>query len=632
MAIVAAYRQSLERLYTLIGKEFALLVIAVNPDTTGSNVAARELVLVGRSVSTECKQGEGIRQVIQGPVIRYDLIADVSKSVTLKAQDVHTALDGRSIASGVPLILALVGVEEAVVNRLRDSACQEKKEMEELVSGGYLVLSYSSRDKMANLDLCEKPTTISQRGSKLLASSKPVSHARFLIGEERIDPTRNMVYAIRVQEKKQVFLRPKDKIPVAVVEAPPDPMKAIRATRWQRVEASKDLVPVSGPAWEKLIQSVVEREVNKIITTAVGAEEVVTIQLGDGLTARVWPDLVHKISMAREWMSVFTHQSVDPTPRANYEAFETLGDKVLSLSLIHYLLSTNDPTRIIDSNGLTDSHKDILSNVRQPAMAAVMGLNQHGLIRSSVSIDDQMLEDVQEAFFGCLFTVANKLTEGSNQGLPICEALFRVILQETFPQLDPWSVPKDPQTTLDQVFIKMNWGHPIRIYDEETKVTTIRLTRDAHSFLESVGPKIKMDRPFIVGPKSADKTSSARAAAELALSSLKLGWGIDSRYASMTVRARLMRDERYAKVQREALKVAEKMGFTDIYVARRAKNHNQLYAVMGVRPDDSEAQLHIYKYQSPESRDTEEDTGLSTRVAAYITALRGFISSTSVRA
>lgn len=620
MSTVAAYRKVLERLYTLIGKEFALLVIAVNPTLSGSAGLARELVVVARSISNEGAPVAGVRQIIRGPVLRIDLDTDVASGshvdrehktqdvVELKPAHIKNALDGRSFPVGTPLIIALVGVGTETITRFSDCTCVERPDLTVTASGGYLVLTQTAdQQRLSWIELCEK-TKKATRPRGCAVKEEP----KFLVGTEEIDDKRSVTYAIRIQEAPAPVIK---KIEAPVVQ--PQPVRVVRSSRWQKTE-SVQVKPLVVAGWEHLVQTTVERELSKVLTR----EEHTTYQLGDGLVARIWPDLIHNISKDREWTVVFTHQSVEPTPRRNYESLETLGDKVLGVCLVHYLFANGKP---IDSNGFTDSLKEILSRPRQAEMATSMGLDLPGLIRSSVAVGPEMLEDVYEAFFGCLFTVANRLVEGGNQGLPLCELLFRRVLHEAFPELDPWSVPKDPQTTLDQIFIRMEWGHPIVSYNEETRVTTIRFTRDAISYLETLGPAFPRDRPLAVGPKAIDKQASARAAAEIALNVLKTNWGITTRYASLVVRSRLMKDERYAAVQREALAVAEKMGYSDIYVARRAKNHNQLYAVMGVMPDDTETQLHIYKYETGKNLGGGED--MSTRVAAYITALREFIAS-----
>lgn len=645
MATVAAYRKALERLYTLIGKEFGLLVVAVNPTVSGSAAPARELVLVARSISNEGAPVSGIRQIIRGPVLRIDLNTEGTTGshadkehklhdvVVLKPSDIKAALDGRSFPPGTPFMIALVGVGTETITRFSDCTCAERPDLIQVASGGYLVLSYTLPEEAASeiqpsssttassmrlswMELCEKPKT-KTRATGCVVKEEP----KFLVGVEKLDDKRSITYAIRVQPMPDKIEAPTPPPRVSRVEPPiptkVEPMRAIRAPRWQRVVEASAI-----PGWEHLVQATVERELSKMLTIKSGKTEQNAYQLGDGLLARVWPDLIYNISKDRDWTSVFTHQSVNPTPRANYESLETLGDKVLGVCLVHYLFANG---KTIDSNGFTDSLKEILSHKRQSEMSVSMGFNSPGLIRSSVTVGPEILEDVYEAFFGCLFTVTNRLVDGGNQGLPLCELMFRRILHETFPELDPWSVPKDPQTTLDQIFIRMEWGHPIVSYNEETRVTTIRLTRDAYAYLESMGPAFPRDRPLAIGPKAEDKSASARAAAEIALNVLKTNWGITTRYASLVVRSRLMRDERYAVVQREALAVAERMGYSDVYVLRKAKNHNQLYAVMGVKPDDTETQLHIYKYETGKNLGGGED--MSTRVAAYITALREFIAS-----
>jgi dsRNA-specific ribonuclease len=643
MAAGAGYRRALERVYTLLGKEYALVVVAVNSEFSGSATAARELLLAARSVSTEVGAAVAVRQVIHGPVVRLDLNSEgalasrptagreVNDIVHLNAERIKASFGGRVVPSGTPLVIALVGTTTEVITRLSDASCMERKELADLVTGGYLVLSYEAVPSMrlSWMELCDKPPAPAKRttGTRVKAAEAAVTgDPKFLVETEQVGDGRVITYAVRLQ-------------PVVPVVATPvaRPMtEPIRDPRWKQVSrvivepeimrTQPGMVPqVARPdslGWESMVQIVVERELSKLLPPRIGREQQQVTQLGDGLVVRVWPEIIRRISEDHDWTTVFTHQSVDPTPRANYEAFETLGDKILAAAHVHYLFS-NGPT--LDSNGITDSVKEILSRPRQSAMAVVMGFDQRGLIRSTVSVGEEILEDVYEAFFGCLFTVANRIIEDGNQGLSLCELLFRRVLKESFPDLDPWSVPKDAPTTLDQIFIRLGWGHPIVMYNEETRVATIRLTAEAITHLEGLGATFKRDRAFIVGPRAVDKPAATKAAAELALAALKSNWGIDTKYASLKVREKLMQDDRYAIVQRQALEVAKKMGYVDVYVARKAKNHNQLYAVLGVKPNDSEVQLHVYKYETGKNLGGGED--MSTRVAAYITALREFMAS-----
>lgn len=622
------YYRTLERVYTLLGREYVLLIIAVNSE---ANVAAREFLLAARTFASEGgttslptagtrSLEKGRRLLLIGPVVRYDL----PSAPSFTEKDIKTALGGRVIAPGVPLVIALVGATpDTITDLAHDSGCKELSDLACQVTGGYLVLEapYLSR-----VNLCDKPVP-KRATSKRIAAPPPPGSKRFLIGTEPVTEQKNILYAIPIAARETIDSASTGggcgkvesaPAPAAAAAAAASLVRAVRSTRWSQPQAaSRAVVVTAGPKWETLIQNTVERELSKLLIN----NSRTVIDLGDGLTAMIWPQLAETISMDPAWLTVFTHQSVDPTPHKNYEAFETLGDRILAASLAHYLISEGGGR--VDSNSMTNINKEILANERQAEMALTMGLNKEGLIRSSVTIDDKMYEDIFEAFFGCLFTVANRQVEGANQGLPLCEALLKKILSETDPILDIWSIGKDAPTTLDQLFIKMGWGNMVAHYDEGTGVTTIYLTPEARNFLDSIGPPIKGKAPLAVGPPILDIQRSKKAAAKLALSALKLGWGIDTKYASLMTRSRLMKDERYARVQREALQIAERLGFKDIYILRRPKHNSQLYAVIGVRPDDSEMQLHVYKY----SPTATEEVGLSSRVLAYITALREFIAA-----
>lgn len=700
--LATSYRRGLERVYTLLGREYSLLVVVPDQWSSTANSSARELVIAARSIATEGSvrsativEGE-TRRVIIGPVVRVDLNSEQELSAQRIAvakgtgpvaifgpKEISAALGGRSIPAGTPLVVAFVGVDSSTVTRLSEGTCVERSDLVPVVTGGFLVLSVStegesSTQRFSSVDLCEKPTpsaTPATRPRSRAVTTAAVSTVsscapKFLVGTEVVDSTRSITYAVRVQQVVIPCATPARPIifPVSSPSQPPQAMKAraeplpkpptraIRDIRWHKFdekpstsslqEVRRTSAPVlaapsptlwaSQPQWEKRVQTVVERELIKLVAGSVSTsgenkEEIVSIFLGDGLEARVWPNLVHTIAMLPAWNAVFTHQSVDPTPHKNYEAFETLGDKVLGLALAHHLISSSGVgTASLDSDALTNINKEVLSHDRQAAMAVNMGLEMKGLLRTTVPVEDAMLEDVFEAFFGCLFTVANRIAGGGNQGLPMCEALFKRVIVDTFPDLDLWSIGKDPQTRLAQLFQRLDWVRPNIQYNLDTGVTTIRISREAHTYLESIGPPIKFSTPLAVSSPVMDIKKSEKAAAILALTALKIGWDIDERYVNLVARKKLMKDERYATVQREALEIAKRMGYTDVYVVRKAKFHNSLYAVMGVRPNGSEFQLHVYKFASVgEGVDEETSQNMPTRLAANITALRGFIASQS---
>lgn len=645
-----AFQRVLERIYTLLGSEFSLLVVVPDPLLQSANTSARELVLASRVMSSECVEKRPVAKsscsVIRGSVVRIDLNsngADIgtqqrsSKTtiVPFGPEDIKQSMTTRT---AYPVVIAFVGVEPSVITRLGDEPlrCRERPELRDLATGGYMVLESREDEKRRHIavEVCLPPPTTGGFTGRSAGNVNPPSS--FLVGTEVVDETRKVVYALRVAPgRPAVASSPAQQLTeyaAASSSTVCEPTRAIRSARWRSVSGNTPPPAPTPPPqipvveWESLVQKTVERELSKLLLTP-GAG-ITEIPLGDGLTARLWPQLILEISQSRDWHAVFTHQSVDPTPHANYESYETLGDKVLSLALIRHLLSGESRGTAADSDSLTDIHKEILSETRQPVMAVSMGLDYRGLIRATVIVDCKMLEDVLEAFFGCLFTVANRTSQGSSQGLPIAEAMFVKLLKEVYPDLDIWSITKDPPTVLDQLFQRLSWGKPIMTYNDKTGITTIRLPREAIEHLTSIGPPLRSDI-LAAGPKATDIKKSKKAAAEAALAALKSNWNIDTKYVSMIVRKRLMKDEHYAKAHQEALEVASRHGsFTDVYVARRAKHHNQLYAVMGIRPNGTEAQLHIYRY-NPAHEEEPVSSSSSARVQAYITALREYVAKSS---
>lgn len=567
-----------ERLYTLIGEEYTF-VVAVDNESEFSRTAYRPILKSARLVSS------GTSRFIKGTVVSFDI-------PPLNIDKLRTAVEDQPSKSNLVLAIVTEGDSSHLDLTNLNQGCSELEGFKDLVTGGYVI--FSKRDGKGNIKLCEQQPKKTSSSSSATRTTSVAQKAKFLIGDGGIiNDDITVSYAIRIR-------------------TPPAPKKSTTG------DSSTTL-----QQWEKVVQETVERELGKLLEEG-GGGGVNQIDLGDGLIARVWPEFLRQISTDTCWHSVFTHHSVDPTPHRNYESKETLGDSVLSLVLTHHLLSSSKEgySAKSDSDSITDIRKVILADNRQTEMAITMGFNREGLIRSSVGVDSKILEDVLEAFFGCLFTVANKISQ--NSGLSLCEALFFKILEESSPELNIWSIGKDSPTVLDQLFKRMRWGDPIVNYSGDG-VTTINLTREAYSFLQTVGPPFKFGPPLTIGPKTPDMKSSKKAAASIALATLKLIWGIDTKYTHIQVRNRLLADEKYRAAHKEALKVAKKLGFVDIYVARRAKHSNQLYVVMGVRADGSEEQLSVYKYDRSGSATVRKDDTSSTRTLAYITALKRFM-------
>lgn len=300
--------------------------------------------------------------------------------------------------------------------------------------------------------------------------------------------------------------------------------------------------------------------------------------------------MVTRISSDPSWTAIFTHVSHNPNPQFNYETMETLGDKVMSLVFVNRLVN-EEQNGNIDPNLITDIHKEILSRNKQNIMGQHLGF--HKLIRSGVQIDEAIIEDVVEAFFGNLFTVTNRLTN-SKFGFLVCQHVFNLILKNSFPDLNIFEIKKDPQTVLDQMFQKLGWGHPEFEYDKSACRSTITLSPEALTGISRMDVSTRVHGNIIGYSEGINKKDAEKKACVIAIDCLKKTWGIDQKYIRSAVKERLLADPRYTEAYTKALRKATASGFTDIYVQRKAKNRTQYYIVTGIRSDESESNLFSY--------------------------------------
>jgi hypothetical protein len=246
-------------------------------------------------------------------------------------------------------------------------------------------------------------------------------------------------------------------------------------------------------------------------------------------------------------------------------------------------------------------------------------LEFHKLIRSTVQIDEAIVEDVVEAFFGNLFTLSNRLGNSTppSLGFSLCCVVFDFVFKKSFPALNILDIKKDPQTVLDQMFQKLGWGHPEFVYDKTIMRSTVRLSHEASEKL-----KATCGNQVIGQSEGSNKKDAERKACILAIDFLKKTWNIDQKYIKRAVRDRLMSDPRYLNAHSMAMSKAYQLGFADIYVQRKSKNRVQYYIVTGVKPDESECALSTYVFQDNKSGDRQEGNHLD----GQINALSSYVS------
>jgi hypothetical protein len=103
------------------------------------------------------------------------------------------------------------------------------------------------------------------------------------------------------------------------------------------------------------------------------------------------------------WKKAFTHESVDLND--NYEQLETIGDRVLELAFLKYLIRRFPD---LSPQEITELKSKYMSKIYQGTVSRKLGFGDW--IRSGDDISSiNILEDVFESFFGALFEIADSV-------------------------------------------------------------------------------------------------------------------------------------------------------------------------------------------------------------------------------
>ena len=106
------------------------------------------------------------------------------------------------------------------------------------------------------------------------------------------------------------------------------------------------------------------------------------------------------------WERAVTHESVNYNEKENYEKLEFLGDGLLGYAFTTYL---HDYVGIKDRAVINNLLSHYLSKSYQPTMCKKMGIDKLIRVFPGIKIEDYILEDVFEAFFGAIEQLLRQL-------------------------------------------------------------------------------------------------------------------------------------------------------------------------------------------------------------------------------
>lgn len=150
------------------------------------------------------------------------------------------------------------------------------------------------------------------------------------------------------------------------------------------------------------------------------------------------------------WAESFTHELYDP--EFNYEELEYVGDNVLKLVFPEYLMATFNS---LTKKEYTELNRFYMSKEKQAEMAAAMGLESQVRIRSLRVINMSIKGDIFESFFGGLFTIGSKVSQG--WGYAVSRKMIGYIMGGY--TINPKQGEGHPKTQIIQTFTR--FGVPV---------------------------------------------------------------------------------------------------------------------------------------------------------------------------
>jgi len=206
------------------------------------------------------------------------------------------------------------------------------------------------------------------------------------------------------------------------------------------------------------------------------------------------------------WVNAFTHETFDLNN--NYEQLETIGDRVLELPFVRYILNLFPS---LTSQEITLIKSKYMSKVFQGTTARKLGFGPW--IRIAEGLPNvSILEDSFEAFFGALDAVGEQKL-GPGFGFILTMKFLNYLFKDIV--IDPRE-GKTAKSQIKEIFEKLNWGKGGA--REETMVidngylTNIYMTEDAKNSLIQRG-KMKPTNSLVLasGFGSTKKVSASNA-------------------------------------------------------------------------------------------------------------------------
>lgn len=167
------------------------------------------------------------------------------------------------------------------------------------------------------------------------------------------------------------------------------------------------------------------------------------------------------------WKKAFTHETIDLND--NYEQLETIGDRVLELCFLKYLLRKFPD---LSPQEITELKSKYMSKIYQGTTSRKLGFGDWIRVGNDIS-SISILEDVFESFFGALFEIADNII-GDGVGYVLSLKFLTLIFEDV--KFDLSKAQGHPRSQIKEIFEMLKLDAEIQDITTTDKGTNVVLS------------------------------------------------------------------------------------------------------------------------------------------------------------
>jgi dsRNA-specific ribonuclease len=191
------------------------------------------------------------------------------------------------------------------------------------------------------------------------------------------------------------------------------------------------------------------------------------------------------------WKKAFTHETIDLND--NYEQLETIGDRVLELCFLKYLLRKFPD---LSPQEITELKSKYMSKIYQGTTSRKLGFGDWIRVGNDIS-SISILEDVFESFFGALFEISDTII-GDGVGYVLSLKFLTLIFEDV--KFDLSKAQGHPRSQIKEIFEMLKLDPENQDITITEKGTNVVLTITDETFNELIAfEKMTKDSSKVIG-------------------------------------------------------------------------------------------------------------------------------------